>query len=554
MLTDLIIANFAIIDRLHLTLEAGFTVLTGETGAGKSILIDALSLLMGERARVEMIRSGEESASVEGIFSLPDDHPVFALLREQGFSSDELIIRRAISRSGKNRIFINGSPAGLAQLAEVGALLIRIYGQNEQQGLRDPDLHLQLLDQFGGYGDLLQRWNAAYLARQVVVKELAAIQLDEQTRRQRIDLLRYQVQEIASAAPREGEEEELLQERSMQQHAEEITRIGNAGYEALYAGDEAVTSTLSRILTELDSVRSAGGEIVGIAETLRNSLYEIEDAAGRLRSFAEDVVFDPTRLDAIEQRLIILERLRRKYGHTATEILAHAAAAEEELELLEGIDSARGKLASRMEEAEKNLHREGLTLSAARHDAAGRMTAAVENELKALAMPNARLQFRFEQLQDPGPLGMERGEFLLSANLGEDAKPLHRVASGGEMSRIMLALKSSLPDGDDVRTVVYDEVDAGIGGKTATSVGERLRGASAGRQVLCITHLPQVAAFADTHCRVEKRESGGRTLTGVVMLDLEARIDELARMLGGAHVSEHTRKHALEMIRQSTAA
>ncbi len=549
MLTELIIKNFAIIDRLQVSFGPGFNVLTGETGAGKSIIIDAVGLLLGDRARPDLIRTGEEEAVVEALVDLAARSDLQQALAAAGFEAgDELVLRRVVTRAGKNRVFVNGSLATLAQLQPLAAQLVTIYGQHEHQSLQRSDSHLVLLDRFAGLEGALAEYEGLYRNRREIEEHLQRLESAERERQQRLDLLGFQCREIAAANLQPGEDEELARERLLLQHAERLAAATDGGYETLYGAQGAVCERLGAVAGELEGLAKIDPDLGLLAEAVRGALYSLEDVAAQLRDRARRIAFEPGRQQQVEERLALFGALKRKYGATLAEILEYHARIERELAELADLDAARDGLGRQLAAATAELRRAGEELSRRRREAAARLQAAVERELQDLAMPRARFEVRLSALGEAGARGLERGEFLLSPNPGEEAKPLARIASGGELSRLMLALKRAAPEGEAVPTVIFDEVDAGIGGIAATAVGEKLRGVAQTSQVLCITHLPQVAAYAERHYRVEKREEGGRTRTELVPLAGDERVREMARMLGGAKITERTLEHAREMI------
>jgi len=552
MLTDLIIKNFAIIDRLHVTFQPGFNVLTGETGAGKSIIIDAVGLLMGDRARPEVIRTGEDEAQVEAMFNISGRSGIVQRLEAEGFEAgEELIVKRLVSRSGKNRIYINGSLAKLSQLEEVASELLTIYGQHEHQNLQRADTHLDLLDRYANLQEEVARYREIYRETQELESNRTKLEEAEKERQQRLDLLTYQHGEIDRAQLRSGEEESLAAERLRLQHAEKVVAATEGGHELLYGMEGAVCEKLGALADRLEGLREVDPGLGTLGEAVRNAFYALEDVALQLRDHAGQGGYEEGRQDQVEQRLALLAGLKRKYNANIDEILAYKEKIEHEIEILKDIDVTREVLDKKLTESRACLQEAGQQLSEARRSAGERLREALEHELKDLAMEKARFEMRLFPLPAPGPKGLERGEFYISANPGEEPKPLAWIASGGELSRIMLALKSVAPERDGVSTLVFDEVDAGVGGMAATAVGEKLRGVAQGLQVLCITHLPQVAAFGDRHYRVEKMQQGGRTFTALVPLEGEDRVREMARMLGGAQVTEKTLAHAREMIASS---
>ncbi|MFK5927358.1 MAG: DNA repair protein RecN [Desulfuromusa sp.] len=552
MLTDLIIKNFAIIENLHVTFGSGFNVLTGETGAGKSIIIDAVNLLLGGRARGEIIRTGEEEASVEAIFDLSIEPLLGQKLVDAGLDADgELLVRRIIARSGKNRVFINGSPVSLIQLRELISGLVNIYGQHEHQNLQRTETHLHLLDSFAGLQKYLLAYRSAFATYQQLQKELNRLNLAERDRQQRLDMLGFQQQELLNAHLEVGEDDQLERERSILQHAEKLTAATAGGYENLYAGQHAVCENVAVVAEQLEKMQLIDPHLGALAKSLQTNLYSLEDIASELRDYAENLNFEPHRQQQVEDRLALLATLKGKYAPTIAELLEYVDKITVELNDLSDVEGRRQQLQQQLQTQNGLLSESGKCLSQQREHAAVELAGRVERELADLAMPKANFALRFCTLSEPAADGLESGEFYLAANPGEEAQPLAKIASGGELSRIMLALKRSIPEGDGIRTLIFDEVDAGIGGEAATAVGEKISRLGKDLQILCVTHLPQVAAFADRHYRVLKIESQGRTTTKIDLLDSEAKIAEMARMLGGSQVGQQTLKHARELIESS---
>jgi DNA repair protein RecN (Recombination protein N) len=549
MMTDLIIKNFAIIDHLHVTFEQGFTVLTGETGAGKSIIIDAVNLLLGGRARGEVIRTDAESASVEAVFALPPQAPLRHRLGAAELPmDDELVVRRILSRSGKNRAFVNGVLVPVVQLRELIGDLVNIYGQHEHQTLQRPEMHLALLDEFAGLAAELSAYRLIYKDYSRLQDDLARFESALRERQQRIDYLSFVQQELAESGLQEGEDVELEQERRLLQHAEKLTLASSGGYALLYGNEHSACEQVGAVADQLDDLRAIDPSLGGLSERLRESLYNLEDVALQLRDYGEKLEFEPHRQEQVEERLALLARLKRKYAPSLAELIAFKQHTEQELNDLNAGESRREDLQRQCEEKKRALDVAADALSHQRQQAAKKLAAAVEAQLADLAMPLARFELRLSALPQPGPDGGERGEFYLAANPGEQAQPLSRIASGGELSRIMLALRRCAPVGDDLISLIFDEVDAGIGGEAATAVGEKIRRTGRDLQVLCVTHLPQVAAFADHHYRVSKTTSGERTTALVESLNDTEREREIARMLGGSHIGEQAQIHARELI------
>lgn len=555
MLCDLIIKNFAIVEQLHVNFNAGFNVLTGETGAGKSIIIDAVNLLLGGRARGEVIRTGTDEATVEAVFDVGSSALLQQRLVEMGLENGpELLVRRIVARSGKNRIYVNGSAVPLAQLRELTPLLVNIYGQHEHQGLQRVETHLPLLDSYAGCQAESGAYRVAYESKREISDKLQRLELAERERQQRLDMLSFQRQEIVAAELKPGEDDLLEQERLLLQHAGRLSEASNGGYRTLYAGSGAVCEELSAVSTTLSQLQQIDPQLGELGESLKTALYTVEDVAMQLRDYAQKISFEPQRQQQVEDRLAQIKSLKRKYAPTVTELLEYLQHLDDELGDLRDIDERRHELQQQLVAAEAELADKGRLLSAKRLAAATRLSQLVEKELAELAMPNARFEVCLLPLEKAAADGYESGEFYLAANAGEAAQPMAKIASGGELSRIMLALRRSIPEGDTVRTLIFDEVDAGIGGEAATAVGEKICRLGEDLQVLCVTHLPQVAAFGHHHFLVSKQEEDGRTRTELTPLLGEERVSEMARMLGGAQVTERTLDHARELLGCSTIA
>jgi DNA repair protein RecN (Recombination protein N) len=548
MLTDLSITNIAIIDSLHLSLKPGLTILTGETGAGKSIIIDAVGLIMGGRASADLIRSGSDEAVVEAIFDISTLPELSQLLSESGFPCGaELLIKRSISRAGKNRIFINGAMATLTLLSDISRRLINIYGQHESQTLLRPENQLLLLDLFAGNTDLRGAFAGLYAELQAVRERLAHADEEERETARRLDLLSFQSQEIAGAELRDGEEEQLEEERQLLANAEKLGGASAEAFELLYGGDGALLGQLRRIGASIREIASIDQTLGETATALENCYLQLEDAAMTLRGYASRIEADPLSLQRVEDRLDQINRLKRKYGPTIRDILEFKQQVDGELEQILDQEHDREALQGQCGRLEKELRLCGAELSRQRAAAADALKQALEGEARQLAMQNAIIEADLTLLDEPRSTGFERMELLFSPNAGEPPRPLARIASGGELSRLMLAFKQVLPEGD-VPTLVFDEVDSGIGGATSETVGRKLKRVARRQQVLCITHLPQVAVFADQHLHVAKRVDNGRTATAVTTLDKKARVEEISRMLGGAVITDTTRSHAGEML------
>jgi DNA repair protein RecN (Recombination protein N) len=551
MLTDLHIKNFAIIDNLHVAFREGLNVLTGETGAGKSIIIDAVNLVLGGRASADLIRTGEDEATVEAIFDLSHRPEILAVLAETGVECNgELLVKRMVSRTGRNRVFVGGGLSTIAALADLTGRLINIYGQHESQTLLKPENHLLLLDGFAALTRLREEFTVVYDDYRCSLAEIKRLNEGERDTVRRIDLLSYQSEEIGRADLHPGEEMELARERELLVHGEKLLANSRRAFEALYGGDNSILGHLRQVLAGVGEIRAIDSKLSEVAETLGSAYLQLEDASLALRDYASRAETDPQRLESIDDRLDLIFQLKKKYAPSVAEIIAYREEIDRELEQLRSREETRGELTGRLRELEEKMATLGKELSACRKRAAKALKAAMEKELKELAMKNALFEVALAQLEEPRASGMERAEFLFSPNPGEAPKPLARIASGGELSRLMLALKQVHPE-SDVPTLVFDEVDTGIGGATSALVGEKLKRVAYGQQVLCITHLPQVAAFADHHFRVEKLVEGGRTRTSVNHLADNERVMEMARMLSGVKITEKTLEHAREMIEEA---
>ncbi|GBL40525.1 DNA repair protein RecN [Nitrospirota bacterium] len=554
MLFELRIVNFALIEQLNLQFQSGFTVLTGETGAGKSLLIDAIALLVGGRASTDQIRSGEEEAQLEASFHLPDTHPLIRRLRAQdliGPHGSELILRRVLSRSGRHRVYVNGTLCPLRVLEELGGTLIDIHGQHEQQSLLASAKQGDALDAFGRLHELRGRYEQAYQSWRDLRAQLAELQSEVVDRARIEDMLRFQSQEIAQACLLPDEEDQLRNERQRLVHAHRLRALAHEVHGELQEDEQAVLTRLGRIgraLAELAQTDPAMGDC---EQTTTQSAIQLKDLAGRLRDYAQQLEADPDRQALIDDRLELIQRLKKKYGGSIEAVLAMGRRVQEELQLLDSREERTAELAARLEEEARRLRTLAQQLSKKRMDAAKRMTTLVGAELAAVKMEHAVFQITVsseESDEGLGPVGRDRVEFLLSSNPGEPPRPLGRVASGGELSRIMLALKTVLAEMDQVPVLVFDEVDTGVGGAVAAAMGTRLRKLGSFHQVFCITHLPQVASQAEHHLLVEKGQESQRTATSVRVLTGMGQEEEIARMLGGLTITKKVRETAAELI------
>lgn len=580
MLVEIAIEQFALIDQVRLQFTEGMNVLTGETGAGKSIILDAVQAVLGGRTSPDVVRTGEEKAVVEAVFDLADAPETLEVLQRMGVPVDEdglLVVRREIARKGRGLIRMNGRTVTAGMLREAAQGLVDLHGQHEHQSLLQTEKHLDLLDQYGGSLlqdaakplELLDRYAGLDLAEirarlgevvaqiQAVQAELRELLGDERDRARREDLLRFQVEELRAAQLRPGEEEELEAEHRLLANAERLQRVAGQSYALLYdgqGGQASAVDLLGQVKAELEDALRLDPGLAEALEMVASALVHAQEASHLLADYRERVDLDPERLARVEARLDQIRTLKRKYGDTVEEMLEYLAQTEQELSRLEHsqelIDELKAREAALGREAESLAS----ALSEARQAAAARLGEQVAGELADLGMPAARFVVAVERPPEPSyrdvtARGWDRVEFLFSPNPGEPVKPLARIVSGGEMSRIMLALKAILARVDNIPSLVFDEVDTGISGRAAQAVGEKLARIAADRQVLCVTHLPQVAAMADRHFHIEKETAEGRTTTHCRVLSDEGRAEEIARMIGGAELTEHTMAAARDLLR-----
>ena len=516
MLAELRIRNFALIDKLDLEFGAGFNVLTGETGAGKSIIVGAINLILGERASSDSIRQGQEEAEVQALFTPADLAPVNGVLAEQGLpEGDEVLVRRVLAKTGRNRIYINGALATLAQLTAIGRELVVVSGQHEHQQLLDPDRQLLLLDQFGGLLPL--RMEMGRLQAEVTRLSGRKAELERKIKeaRDKTDLYEFQAREIEAAGLSLGEDEALEAERNLVRHAEKIFRLVKGSYDRLYGESGAIVESLDMVLSDLQQVAPLDPRIGPTLNQVQDAFHQLDDAANFLRDHLEQIVFDPARLDEIEERLALINRLKRKYGGTLSEIFDHARNVSRNLDTTAELERRLGALTQELAAAEAATVSMADDLSNRRRDTALDMSKRVADQLRSLGMPKLEFEIGFRPRPlggRPGMVGWDEIDFMISPNLGEDLRPLSKIASGGELSRTMLGLKSLMAGQDRIQTVIFDEVDAGIGGAVAEVVGRKIQELSGFHQMVCITHLPQIAAFGGYHLRVFKEVRGERNL------------------------------------------
>ncbi len=553
MLAELTIRNFAIIDALNVSFSAGFNILTGETGAGKSIIMGAVSLLLGDRASIDMIRSAEDTATVEALFHLQDGDGLRDKLAAWGMGGNaELLVRRVISRSGKNRVYINGNLANLAMLAELGESLINICGQHEHQLLLKEENHIDILDAFGENMGLRGDYEALYGRFQSLKEQRRSLEALNRRREEREDFLRFQIREIEEAELLSGEDIILAEEKAVLMNVQKLMERAAAAHDILYGRERSILEELKSVIAAIGDIKKIDSRLKIKEPELEDSYYRLEDAAYVLRDYAGELSFDGGRLEHIEDRIELIHKLKRKHGPTLAEVIKKKMDLEEELKGIVSIGDALEKIDLTMKDVYKDMEKKARDLSEARHAAARRLKKDIEREIHALRMKAAIFEVVFKEQDKSGdsftPKGMDRIEFHLSANPGEIPKPLQRVASGGELSRVILAMKHVLARTGSVGTMVFDEVDSGIGGATAEIVGKKIKDVAGRHQVLCITHLPQIACFGDRHYLVTKAIAGDRTLTTVRVLSDEERIEEITRMLSGLEMTDTTRRHAREML------
>ena len=539
MLKELRIKNLAIIDDLSVRFEGGLNVLTGETGAGKSIIVDSLSLCLGCRAQSDLIRSGEREAVVQAYFEGFASHE----LSHMGIDiSDDLILRRSISATGKSRAFINDTMVNLNTLTELAKSLVDIHGQHEHQSLLSTEKHRFFLDSYAKLNDDRKKVASLYREVQELTREAVMLREKMKERAHRLDLLRFQIQEIDGADLREGEKENLVREKTILSNLGRLNELTETAYSMIYASEDSCVEQLSFIISKVREMTSIDKNMAHILNTLESALPLIEDGALSLRNYRDTYDYNPERLSAIDERLDLIKRLEAKYGEGIDEIMTYRDKAEAEVKSLERTDERLDSIKKTLEKKEAMLQAAASTLSEKRRKTADKIEKLVKHELNELALGDAQFLVSVKKAEI-SPHGFDNVEFLFSANPGEPPKPLVKTASGGELSRVMLALKSILADFDNIPVLIFDEVDAGIGGKTAESVAQKLRHLSTKHQVLCTTHLPQIAAKGNFHLKIEKGRRDERACVEVIKLDSSKRLNEIARMLSGSttEVSRKTR-------------
>jgi DNA repair protein RecN (Recombination protein N) len=556
MLEELHVHNFAIIDTLQVKFAAGLNILSGETGAGKSILVGALGLLLGEKTDTSIIRSGAEETAVSGIVSVQDNREAARWLASKGIEPEEgtVILRRTLKSNGRGSIFVQSTPVTRSDLAELAALMFDLHGQHEHQSLLDLENHRKLVDRWSGTEELAESFHALYASLAALRDRQSKLVGDERERLRRVDLLTYAVNEIKSLAPKPGEQEELEKELALLVHHEKLFTLLEQVHGQTAEAAGGVLATLRSTRHAMDEIMAIDPSLSRLAHQLEDAFFEVEDFAEGVRQYKARTDFSPGRLDDVQSRLASLRSLQKKYGDTLEQVLAYRAEAERELAGMENWEEEKARLAEEIGRTEKQITAAALSLSEKRRAASAVLQKKIEEELRDLGMPKVRFNVliadaaRADGTPVLTPWGKDAIEFVISPNLGEPFKRLRSIASGGELSRVMLAIKGVLAESDHVSTLIFDEVDTGIGGEVALSVGERLAALSRHKQVLCITHLATIAVRADNHLRIEKGTQAGRTVTRVERVAGAERQEEIARMLAGDRKGDLSLQHAGELI------
>jgi DNA repair protein RecN (Recombination protein N) len=544
MLRFLRVRNFALIDQLELHFNSGFNLLSGETGAGKSIIVDALGLLAGSKASPEMVRTGETRAVVEAVFEADIKTDLDRLGLD--FEGEETIVRREISSDERNRVYINNQPSTVSALRALAPLLLDIHGQHEQQTLLDSSNQLALIDAFADSTDLTEKVRGVYLAAQNAEAELAELTAEHARKLERLDLLSFQHDEIQKVNPKPGETEHARERLGVLANAGKLLEAAAHGYEALYESETSALSSVAQVQRAVRDAAQHDARLQAIADQIETARISLQDIAYALRDYANQVDADPRELERVQSRLAELERLHRKYG---PDLLEHLHKVRREMDNIGLTESKKEQLEAKIAELRQEYVVLAGQLSQRRRSTSKKLEAAVERELHSLALPNARFKIAWTDVAPGRASGIDQPELLISANPGEEPWPLEKIASGGELSRVMLALRTVLAVEHRQKALVFDEVDAGIGGKAAETVGQKLKELSSRYQILCVTHLAQIAAFADHQYRIEKVIAEGRTVTRVEALTGEARIEELVRMMSGSRVTDAARQHVKELLK-----
>ncbi|WP_313931547.1 DNA repair protein RecN [Enterococcus faecalis] len=552
MLQELSVKNFAIISSLQLEFQMGMTVLTGETGAGKSIIIDAMGLLTGGRGSSDYIRQGANKCTLEGLFSMPKSQELKQLLEELGIETEEdsLVIQRDISASGKNVCRVNGRIVNITNLKRIGEYLVDIHGQNEHQELMQSERHIDMLDEFGGKKLLAvkEKYTRAYQEYRALEAKVRKRQKNEKEFAQRMDMLHFQSDEIASAQLVAGEEEQLLEERNKLNNFQKIADALTISYAALNGEDDSSLDKIGTSMNELASIESLDSEYKTLSDTVQNAYYLLQEASGDLSRLIDGLELDEGRLNEVENRLELIRQMKRKYGDSIETILSYYEEITKELAEADFLEGGTGDLEALLAEKQQAAHQQALTLRKERKHLAKELEQQILTELKELYLERTEFEVRFTELEHLQENGLDGVEFYITTNPGEPLKPLVRVASGGELSRVMLAMKTIFSQTQGITSIVFDEVDTGVSGRVAQAIADKIYQISENSQVLCITHLPQVAAVADEHYFIEKEIVAGRTETSVRILSEKERVNEIARMLAGSEITKLTIEHAQELL------
>jgi DNA repair protein RecN (Recombination protein N) len=554
LLKKLIINNFAIISQLQLDFKNGMTALTGETGAGKSIIIDALGLLVGSRSSVDFVRTGQNSLTVQGLFEVSKNSPVFAILDGYGIKHEDniLIIKREINRKGRNVCRLNNELVKTNVLKEVGRYLVEIHGQNQSQELLDEDNHIGILDRYANpsFEDLIVQYQEQFQILQEKKSRLRAIQKDSQNIAQRIDMLKFQIDDIDSAQLQAGEDDSLEEEKNHLANFEKISTALQTSYEILSENNTGAVDALGNVRQQLEDIKEYDPEYQELYESIDGAYYQIQDDMATISEQIDGLDFDENRLDNIQKRLIVLDNLKKKYGPSLDEVIQFGKDAHAELSKIDMDDNSEEQLIKVIAKQQDKVFKIAEKISKARHQTAKTLVKSINHELKDLYMKNAKFDVDFTVLSADNmtDMGIDQVRFMLKTNVGEDYKPFVKVASGGELSRVILAFESIIAEKMNVETIVFDEIDTGVSGRVAQSIGDKIYRVAQSLQVLCITHLPQVAAMSDQQLQIQKKTANNKTETEVSLLNSHERIEAISLMLAGTKITDLTRDHAKELL------
>lgn len=551
MLLEITLKNFAVIDKLSISFDKGLNIITGETGTGKSIIVDAINIILGEKASSDLIKSERDEAEIEALLDTKENEGLKNKLDSLGFAAegDELVIKRIISRKGRSRIFVNGSTATFSVLERIRDGLVDIFSQHEHQTLLREERHLELLDEFGGLRNAARKVAELFQERRGIRNEIQELDSARKAEGEREDFLKFQSKEIEAAGIQPGEDAGLEEERKKLANAEKLYSATQGAYDALYEGEKAVFDTLKRVQSEIEAAAKIDAGLEDTGRSIERSLVEIQDSAFTLRDYALGIRSDPDRLNSVENRLEEIKKLKRKYGGSIEQILEKRKGILEELDKISNYEERTEALLKNLKELESDLDRHAGALSKKRREASSKLASTVIEELKQVGIGSGKFVVELEE-KEISAAGYEKASFLFSANPDEKPKSLAKVASGGELSRIMLVLKEALARVEGGSVLIFDEADSGIGGAVAETVGLKIKNLSRKYQVICITHLPQIAKFADTHLNVSKVFEDDKTKVSVKKLNKEERVREVARMLGGLKITEKTIEAAREMIKE----